>query len=59
MVGILGLADPIKPAAAEVIAALRAEGLRTVMLTGDSRATAEAVGRAVGVDAVERRGASG
>jgi P-type Cu+ transporter len=51
--GILGLADPIKPAAAEVIAALRAEGLRTVMLTGDSRATAEAVGRAVGVDAIE------
>ncbi len=53
LAGILGLGDPIKPGAAEVIAALRAEGLRTVMLTGDSRATAEVVGRAVGVDAIE------
>jgi Cu+-exporting ATPase len=53
LAGILGLGDPIKPGAAEVIAALRAEGLRTVMLTGDSRATAEVVGRAVGIDAIE------
>jgi Cu+-exporting ATPase len=53
LAGLLGLADPIKPGAAEVIAALRAEGLRTVMLTGDGRATAEAVGGAVGVDAIE------
>jgi Cu+-exporting ATPase len=52
-IGVRGLGDPIKPGAAEVIAALRAEGVRTVLLTGDSRATAEAVGRAVGVDEVE------
>jgi P-type Cu+ transporter len=53
LAGVLGLGDRIKPGAAEVIAALRADGLRTVMLTGDSRPTAEAVGRAVGVDAIE------
>jgi P-type Cu+ transporter len=53
LIGILGLGDPIKTGAAEVIAALRAEGLRTVLLTGDSRTTAEAVGRTVGVDEVE------
>ena len=49
LAGLLGLADPIKPGTAEVIAALHADGLRTVMLTGDGRATAEAVGRAVGI----------
>jgi Cu+-exporting ATPase len=53
LLGLLGLGDPIKPGAAEVIAALRAEGVRTVLLSGDSRATAEAVGRAVGVDEIE------
>ena len=52
LAGVLGLADPIKAGAAEVIAALRAEGLRTVMLTGDGRVTAEAVGRAVGIDEI-------
>ncbi len=52
LAGILGLVDPIKPNAAEVLRALRAEGLRTVMLTGDGRATAEAVGRALGIDEV-------
>ena len=49
LAGILGLADPIKAGTAEVIAALHADGLRTVMLTGDGQATAEAVGRAVGI----------
>jgi Cu+-exporting ATPase len=52
LAGILGLADPIKEGAAAVVGALRAEGVRTVMLTGDSRATAEAVGKALGVDEV-------
>jgi Cu+-exporting ATPase len=52
LAGVLGLADPIKAGAAEVIAALRADGLRTVMLTGDGRVTAEAVGRAVGIDEI-------
>ncbi len=49
LAGLVGLADPIKPGAAEVIAALRADGLRIVMLTGDGRVTAEAVGRALGI----------
>ena len=49
LAGVLGLADPIKAGAAQVIAALHADGLRTVMLTGDGRVTAEAVGRELGI----------
>ena len=51
--GLVAVADPMKPSAAEAIAALRAEGLRIVMLTGDSRVTAEAVARQLGIDEVE------
>ncbi|MGA8379822.1 MAG: heavy metal translocating P-type ATPase [Stellaceae bacterium] len=50
--GLLAVADPVKGNAAEALAALRAEGLRLVMLTGDSRTTAEAVGRRLGIDEV-------
>jgi P-type Cu+ transporter len=50
--GLLGVADPVKPTSAEAIRALRAEGLRLVMLTGDSRTTAEAVAKELGLDAV-------
>jgi Cu+-exporting ATPase len=46
--GLLAVADPVKASAAEAIAALHAEGLRIVMLTGDSRGTAEAVARTIG-----------
>ncbi len=46
--GLLAVADPVRAAAAEAIVALRAEGLRVVMLTGDNITTAEAVARAVG-----------
>jgi len=49
---VLGLGDPIKEGAAEVVAQLRAEGVRTVMLTGDGRATGEHVARALGIDEV-------
>jgi len=42
--GILAIADAIKATTAEAIAALRKEGIRVVMLTGDNRTTAEAVG---------------
>ncbi|MDH7973308.1 heavy metal translocating P-type ATPase [Sphingomonas sp. AR_OL41] len=51
--GILAIADAIKPTTAEAIAALRADGIRVVMLTGDNRTTAEAVGKQLGIDEVE------
>jgi len=46
------VADPIKESTAEAIRLLHEEGLRIVMLTGDSRATAEAVARKLGIDEV-------
>ncbi len=51
--GLLGIADPIKPSTPEAIRDLRGEGLHVVMLTGDSRATAEAVARKLGLDEFE------
>ena len=51
--GLIGVADPVKATTGEAIRALHAEGLRIVMLTGDSRVTADAVARQVGIDAVE------
>jgi len=47
--GLLAIADPIKLGAAEALRQLRAEGLRIVMLTGDHRATAEAVAKKLGI----------
>ncbi len=52
MAGIIGVADPIKSTSAEAIRQLHADGIRIVMLTGDSRATAEAVAKKLGVDEV-------
>nr|WP_225769704.1 heavy metal translocating P-type ATPase [Inquilinus sp. Marseille-Q2685] len=46
--GLLVVADPVKDSAAAAIQALRADGIRVVMLTGDNRTTAEAVARRVG-----------
>ncbi len=51
--GLVGVADPVKASTPEALALLRASGLGIVMLTGDSRATAEAVARTLGIDAVE------
>jgi Cu+-exporting ATPase len=51
--GLLGVADPIKLSTPEAIRALHEEGVRIVMLTGDSRATAEAVARKLGIDDFE------
>ena len=48
--GIAAVADPIKENTAEAIAALKRTGVRIVMLTGDSRSTAEAVARQLGID---------
>ena len=50
--GLVAVADPVKPGAAAAIAALRAERLRIVMLTGDSRGTAQAVGTRLGIDEI-------
>jgi len=50
--GLLAVADPVKASAPEAIAALRAEGLRIAMLSGDARATAEAVARRLGIEEV-------
>lgn len=50
--GLIAIADPLKPSTLEAIAQLRGEGLRLVMLTGDSRVTAESVARKLGIDEV-------
>ena len=50
--GLIGVADPIKSSAAEAIQQLHADGIRIVMLTGDSRTTAQAVAKKLGIDEV-------
>jgi Cu+-exporting ATPase len=52
VVAVIAMADPIKETSAEAVNALKAQGLRLVMLSGDSRKTAEAVGRQLGIDEV-------
>jgi Cu+-exporting ATPase len=51
--GLIAVEDPIKPDAADAVAALKAAGARIVMMTGDRRTTAEAVARRLGIDEVE------
>jgi P-type Cu+ transporter len=51
--GVIGIADPIKQSTPQAISELRAAGVRVVMLTGDSRATAEAVARRLGIEEYE------
>jgi len=51
--GAFAIADPVKATTPEALKALRAEGIRVVMLTGDNRTTAEAVARQLGIDEVE------
>jgi Cu+-exporting ATPase len=50
--GLIGVADPIKATTRAALDALRADGLRIVMLTGDNRTTAEAVARKVGIEEI-------
>ena len=50
---LIAIADPIKASTPEALAALKAEGVRVVMLTGDNWTTAEAVARRLGIDEVE------
>jgi Cu+-exporting ATPase len=51
--GLLAIADPVKATTPEAVRALKAEGVRVVMLTGDNRTTAEAVARRLGIEEVE------
>ncbi len=52
MAGVVGVADPIKSTTGEAIDALRAEGLRLIMVSGDNRTTAEAVAKQLGLTEV-------
>jgi P-type Cu+ transporter len=52
LAAILGVVDPIKPTTAEAVQALHDDGLRIIMLTGDTRATAEAVATSLHLDGV-------
>jgi Cu+-exporting ATPase len=51
--GLIGVADPIKESTPAALAALREDGVRIVMLTGDNRATARAIANRLGIDEVE------
>jgi Cu2+-exporting ATPase len=50
--GVLAIADPVRESARHAVQALRATGVRTVLLTGDQRGTADAVAAAIGIDTV-------
>jgi Cu+-exporting ATPase len=52
LLGLLGISDPVRATSRSAVERLRAMGLEVVMLTGDARATAESVARAVGIDHV-------
>jgi Cu+-exporting ATPase len=51
--GVIAIADPVKDSAAHSLAALKADGIRIVMLTGDNRTTAEAVAKTLGITDVQ------
>ena len=52
IIGIIGVADPIKSTTPEALTKLHRDGVRIIMLTGDSRATADSVARKLGIDQV-------
>jgi Cu+-exporting ATPase len=52
LIGVFGVADPIKPTSPQAIQSLKAEGIRTVLLTGDHQAAADVIGAQAGVDEV-------
>ncbi len=51
--GLVGVADPIKDTTSEALALLHREGIQVVMLTGDNRATAEAVAKKLGIGRIQ------
>jgi Cu+-exporting ATPase len=53
LAGLIAIADPVKASAPEAVKALKASGVRLVMMTGDNRTTALAVARRLGIDEVE------
>lgn len=53
LAGLIAVSDPVRPSSAEAVRTLQRDGVRVVMLTGDSRPTAEAVAKQVGIDQVE------
>ena len=53
LAGVLAIADPVKETTPQALRALHEDGIAVVMLTGDNRVTAEAVGRDLGIDRVE------
>jgi len=52
LLGVLGISDPVRPTSRSAVERLHAMGLDVVMLTGDARATAESVARAIGIEHV-------
>lgn len=52
LAGVIAVADTLKPEAKEAVAALRAEGIEVIMLTGDNERTAKAIARELGIDNV-------
>src|SRR5439155_26560602 len=52
VVGVLGLADPVKSTSQDAVSAFKRMGLEVIMLTGDARGTADAIAREVGIDRV-------
>jgi Cu+-exporting ATPase len=53
LAGLLGVSDPIKASTPDAVRALKADGVRLVMMTGDNRTTALAVAQRLGIDDVE------
>jgi Cu+-exporting ATPase len=53
LIGIIGVADPIKPTTPDAVSALHAEGLKIIMLTGDDAVTAQAVAARLKIDDVK------
>ncbi len=52
LIGVIAVADTIKPEAKQAVAALRQEGIEVIMLTGDNERTAQAIGRELGIDRI-------
>lgn len=52
LIGLIAIADPIKSDAKQAVSALKSQGIKTVMLTGDNQHVANAIGKALGIDEV-------